>query len=450
MVMKNGLHIASSIALLSMIGCAGGPKELAPDRFYRAQPAGTDEPKHILEDRPNVIYNDVHMDLMDKSPQDPLHLKEPAAAPQPDVTAVSAPSDELAKMQTTQPIGIQAATQPVAHTTVKPSAGGYMTVGAVVVEINGQPIYADKVLQSLNAEFASEAKQRDEQSFRVFAENEIKNQVYRFVNDELIYAQAENVLDQQEKDLANQLTMMWRQRMVTENDGSLQEARAKFAADGIDFDEALKEKYRQNMTAIYIEKKIRPKVQVTAHEMREYYDKHLTTEFSEPDTVQYRLITINVAKSGSREEALKRIQDIAARAQKGEDFQSLASQYNDDDRLARNGGLESPMQKGALKSEQLNKAVFSTPQGQLTGIIDGGDNFYIAKIENIKPGRTQPFDDPKVQESVKNTLQKEQMEPLLQRERDKRLANGVMVPNPPLFDPVVEMAMQKYPQWAAK
>jgi hypothetical protein len=42
------------------------------------------------------------------------------------------------------------------------------------------------------------------------------------------------------------------------------------------------------------------------------------------------------------------------------------------------------------------------------------------------------------------------MEPLLRSEREKRLANGVMVPNPPLFDPVIEMAMQKYPQWAAK
>ena len=83
-------------------------------------------------------------------------------------------------------------------------------------------------------------------------------------------------------------------------------------------------------------------------------------------------------------------------------------------------------------------------------IIDGGDAFYIAKVEVAKGGRTQPFEDPAVQKSIKETLQKQQMEPLLQREREKRLQNGVMEPNPPLFDPVIEMAMQKYPQWAAK
>jgi parvulin-like peptidyl-prolyl isomerase len=448
--MKNGFRIASSLALLGLIGCAGGgPKELAPDRFYREQPVGTNEPKHVLEDRPNVIYNDVHLDLMNKNPQDPFHLKEPTL-PEENVTAVSTPSSELAAMQTTRPVGMQAATQPAPRSSIKPSSGEYMTVGAVVVEINGQPIYADKVLQSLDAEFASEAKQRDERSFRVFAENEIKNQVYRFVNDELIYAQAENVLSKDEKDLAEQLTMIWRARQVTENGGSLEQTRAKFAAEGLDFNEALNEKKRQNMTAIYIEKKIRPKVQVTAQEMRQYYDKHVNTEFSEPDTVQYRLITISVSKSGSKQDALRRIQDVAGRVQKGEDFESLATKFNDDARLARAGGLEQPMQKGALKSEALDKAVFATQQGQLTGIIDGGDAYYLAKIENIKPGRTQPFDDPKVQTSIKDTLQKQQMEPLLARERDKRLANGVMVPNPPLFEPVLEMAMQKYPQWSAK
>ena len=144
------------------------------------------------------------------------------------------------------------------------------------------------------------------------------------------------------------------------------------------------------------------------------------------------------------------MQDVAGRAAKGEDFQSLATQYNDDARLARAGGLEAPIQRGALKNEKLDAAVFSTPQGKLTDIIDGGDAFYLAHIETVKGGRTQPFDDPAVQASIRETLQKEQMEPLLQREREKRLANGVMVPDPPLFDPIVEMAMQKYPLWAAK
>jgi parvulin-like peptidyl-prolyl isomerase len=270
------------------------------------------------------------------------------------------------------------------------------------------------------------------------------------VNDELIYAQAQQALDTQEKELADFLTQRWREQQKTAAGGSVQAARAKFAAEGIDFDEALKEKYRQNMTAIYIEKKIRPKVQVTADDIRKYYDKHRDTEFSDPDTVTYRLIKISIAKAGSRDEAMKRAQDIVTRAKNGEDFQSLATNNNDDARLARAAGLENPTQRGALRNEKLNEALFSTPQGQVTPIIEDKDAFYVAKIETVKQGRTRPFEDKDVQDQIRDILAKQQMQPLMERERDKRLANGIMVPNPPLFDPAIEMAMQKYPQWAAK
>jgi parvulin-like peptidyl-prolyl isomerase/predicted small lipoprotein YifL len=450
--MKNGFHVVglASIAILtSTIGCGSkGPAELAPDRFYRAQPPGTNEERHVLVDKPGMMYNDVHMDLMEKNAQDPLHLKEEKPAER-SVTSISPPSSELAAMSTTRPVPVVPTTQ-TARMAVRNSTGGYMTVGAVVTEVNGTPIYADKVIDTLNPVFAAEAKQRDEKSFRAFAENEIKNQVYRLVNDELIYAQAESKLDTQEKELADFLTQRWREQQKTAAGGSIQAARAKFAADGVDFDEALKEKYRQNMTAIYIEKKIRPQVQVTADDIRRYYDKHRDTQFSEADTVTYRLIKISIAKAGSRDEAMKRAQDIVTRAKNGEDFQTLATNNNDDARLARAAGLEPPTQRGALRNEKLNEALFNTPQGQVTPIIEDKDAFYVAKIETVKQGRTRPFEDKDVQDQIRDILAKQQMQPLMERERDKRLANGIMVPNPPLFEPAIEMAMQKYPQWAAK
>src|SRR5436190_12950601 len=135
--MKNGFHVIGllgSLALFSALGCGagggGGGQELAPDRFYRPQPAGTVESRHILADRPGVLYNDVHYDLMNKGKQDPLHLQEEKVAP-PSVTEISEPSSELAAMQTTQPVGAPATQSTVPRTTANPAAGGDMTVGAV-------------------------------------------------------------------------------------------------------------------------------------------------------------------------------------------------------------------------------------------------------------------------------------------------------------------------------
>src|SRR3954468_20903897 len=86
--MKNGFQVIGllgSVTVFAALGCAGGggggggTQELAPDRFYRAQPAGTVESRHVLADRPGVLYNDVHYDLMNNQKQDPLHLNEEKA-----------------------------------------------------------------------------------------------------------------------------------------------------------------------------------------------------------------------------------------------------------------------------------------------------------------------------------------------------------------------------------
>ncbi len=129
--MKNALHIGRFAGILligTVAGCTtggGAPKELAPDQFYRSDPPGTIESRHVLADRPGVMYNDVHVDAMDKSSQqDPFHLKEEKPV-QPDVTEISTPSSELAQMSSTRPIAVPA-TQ---HVSEKPSSGGYMTVG---------------------------------------------------------------------------------------------------------------------------------------------------------------------------------------------------------------------------------------------------------------------------------------------------------------------------------
>ena len=64
--MNTRLHFITSFAAIALLtmGCnRGGPvAELAPDRFYQTQPPGTIESRHVLADRPGVLYNDVYDD----------------------------------------------------------------------------------------------------------------------------------------------------------------------------------------------------------------------------------------------------------------------------------------------------------------------------------------------------------------------------------------------------
>ena len=47
--------------------------------------------------------------------------------------------------------------------------GGYKTLGGVVSEVNGNPIYANKVLRQLTPELAARAPDMDEPQFRTLA-----------------------------------------------------------------------------------------------------------------------------------------------------------------------------------------------------------------------------------------------------------------------------------------
>src|SRR4051794_33674692 len=61
-------------------------------------------------------------------------------------------------------------------------AGGQaVTLGAVVVRVNNQPIFADKVLQAIAPVLAPEARQRDPDSFRKFAAHEIDLQLKEMI-----------------------------------------------------------------------------------------------------------------------------------------------------------------------------------------------------------------------------------------------------------------------------
>jgi len=87
--------------------------------------------------------------------------------------------------------------------------------------------------------------------------------------------------------------------------------------------------------------------------------------------------------------------------------------------------------------------------GQVTEVIEVGDSFYIARLENRKPGRVRPFDDESVQKQIYETLARQQRARHQEQMQQKLLKQAIVDPDPPITAPVLEMAMQKYAQWAA-
>ncbi len=464
MTNRTALSLALGATLASMIGCQHEDvQRINAQSFYTAKQLKPDTSDvNPLADvpRPKPVYGDIRPE---PRVHDPLATTAPVDPPTASVTAKAdarANGSENAEDQTISPAvrhvvrepekALSEGYPPVAPTS--PTSGEYMTIGGVVSEVNGTPIYANRVIRALETVLAAKAKELDPPQYAAAARALIQNQIGEFEQAELEFAAADRTLDENDKNLASQLTVMWTTQQITRAGGSREVAKKMYAADGKDFEEESKAYYRVTMRRIYYQRKIFPRLQVSADEMRHFYLKNVDNLFTEHGEAQFRLIKIDPrAVTGGRPAALDRARMLHDQALHGEDFGTLAERYNNDARLARNKGDVGVIQYGAFRLAKVEEAVWKLQPGQVSDIVEEADgSLYLAKMESRKNGKTLPFEDEKVQRQITLNLQETQMRDMRAKIRDNLLKNAVIRNDPEMMNSAIEMALQKYPAWSGR
>jgi peptidyl-prolyl cis-trans isomerase SurA len=459
----------ASFALSAALACGGcglsGPKPLDPANFLAPPPAAP-PPADVRIDARRMPNDDAPGALPDsKTSVDPADsggiltvpdLKGPAPK---EVTHVSETVRE--NVQTPAEVATQRGAESgttvpsVSAIATGPTEGEYMTLGAVVVTVNGNPIYANKVISDIAPVLSAKARELDSQSFQAVAEDEARKQIQVLERTELEFAAAQRNLDEHDRNLATQLTEQWRQQQITQAGGSLEQARSRAKADGRDFDDLVREQYRVEMRRIYFQKKEFPKVQVSAQDMRDFYTQHEDQMFTDRAEAKFLLIKIGAGASGGRDQALAKITGLRNRVLKGEDFGQIAGVTNDDDLLLSNKGdpgVGDWIERGAFANEKVEDEVWKLQPGQITPVIEESDAFFIAKMVQKKDGKTKSFEDAQVQALIRRALEAQQFNALRDKVTGDLIKDAIIFPEPPNenFQPVVEMALQMYPIWTRK
>jgi peptidyl-prolyl cis-trans isomerase SurA len=112
------------------------------------------------------------------------------------------------------------------------------------------------------------------------------------------------------------------------------------------------------------------------------------------------------SKAHNETEAKQKIEDIAGRIKRGEDFGMLAQNYSEDASSAPNGGdmgfvTESSLDKA---SPELKRMVMSLAPGTVSGIIHAQDGYRILKVITKEPAGQRDLNDPRVQENIRENL----------------------------------------------
>lgn len=127
----------------------------------------------------------------------------------------------------------------------------------------------------------------------------------------------------------------------------------------------------------------------------------LVTPFADPN-----VRNLKNDKAQNAEQALKKIEMLSARARQGEDFAMLAQNYSEDPNTAPNGGDMGFIGESSLEkaNPELRKMMMSQQPGQISPIIKTQEGYRMLKVISREPAGQRELNDPRVQQSIRDTL----------------------------------------------
>lgn len=182
--------------------------------------------------------------------------------------------------------------------------------------------------------------------------------------------------------------------------------------------EDLKTKLRRDLSVQKLfNKEITSQISITDKDITDFYNSNKASfNLAEPQIHMAQILVTPVAdpnvhnlkndKATDDQGALKKIEGILARIKQGEDFAMLAQNYSEDPNSTQNGGDLGFIPESSLEraNADLRKTVMALGPGQTTGILRTPDGFRILKVISREPAGQRELADPKVQQTIRETL----------------------------------------------
>jgi peptidyl-prolyl cis-trans isomerase SurA len=111
-------------------------------------------------------------------------------------------------------------------------------------------------------------------------------------------------------------------------------------------------------------------------------------------------------KASDDEQARKKADSLLLRIRGGDDFAMLAQNYSEDPNSSQNGGDMGFVPESALEkvNTELRKAILTLRSGETTGVLRTSEGYRILKVITKEPAGQRDLSDPKVQQTIRETL----------------------------------------------
>lgn len=252
-------------------------------------------------------------------------------------------------------------------------------VDKVIVVVNDEVVTQrefdrmfDPVVQSYKAHFTGEELEKRIETAR------------KGLLDQLINSKIAISLAKKEKIKIEEKDIEARINKIKTYYGSDEAFLAALDEKGTNLTEFKKEMEDQMMAQKIVEKEVASKIVVTPVQIQELYDKN-KDQLKAPLKAHVREIMVRKEEGSDNTAARQKIEAIQTELSSGKDFIELAKTKSEGP-YAQNGGDMGYLVKGQLMDE-IDKAIFSTPKGNTTGIVETKIGYHIFRIEDVQEPR---------------------------------------------------------------
>ena len=161
-------------------------------------------------------------------------------------------------------------------------------------------------------------------------------------------------------------------------------------------------------------KNISSAVIISPHKVETYYLGH-KDDFKEEEQVKLRMIVLTNAPDTDTTQNRKLADEILQKLKQGSSFSDMATIYSQGSQ-AKNGGEWDWVEKSVLRKE-LADVAFTLKPGEISGVIDTPDAFYIMQVEDRKEAHIKPLSE--VRDQVEQVLLAKERTRLQQQWIDK-------------------------------
>ena len=289
--------------------------------------------------------------------------------------------------------------------------------GEVVALVNGEPVFADDLLYAHGAQLQQVRQSASSEEFRRFRlqimRQKLPNHIERMVAVQALRSSLKEeqleMLDEQLEEFAEEyLDQLMEKAGVT----SRLELRRELEKSGTT-PEMFFELFKQDQIARqYLIMNVEEVKQVDRAELLAWYRAHLD-DYRFEEQVRWQRIIINKKKPGRPAGARDVLRRVVHELASGMDFGDVAKKYSDGPTAANGGRWGDWMERGSLADEEVDDALFSMNEGEISRIFSTPEKFEIVRVLERREAGQTPFES--VQDEIEKQLITEKNGELRQR-----------------------------------